>query len=139
MTIYRHEGRVGRRLETRDSAMRDILLTTSNRLTAEPGPILKKGDLGVQHDGNGMTLKDQIDNDVETFKKHVSTLSPAERAKLMADLGKLSGRAPSVVTPLGISHHDASSGNRARADRDATNVVIAKINADNRAFWETRS
>lgn len=144
MTV-RHWGD-GIRIQTRDAKIlahdtiiedtgqraRDMMLTTNNRLTAEPNPEVPSGGMGVLYDGNGGIPK-QADVELifNSFVSGLGMLSPGELSKLKAVMMKYAGAPASRTNQAGMTSSD-SVRDSVRRGVDA----ITSINDKNKAFWD---
>ena len=128
-TTIRHFGR----MQTRDGRMlaRDMMLTTNNRLTAEPAPEVRPVQMGVRYDGTG-GVPSQVDLEVlfNSFVGAVGLLSPAEVARMKTLMLQYAGSTPGPTNQVGITATDA-----VRRGIDAVNA----INESNKAFWDART
>ena len=101
---------------------RDTMLTTSNRLNAEPNDALPPGALGIAYtvDFLGGRMPEQKDLDAIVAKTATdpSLLSPVERAHIVTILSKFSGRSGSRTSAAGVTSNDAATAWAAKSARN---------------------
>jgi hypothetical protein len=119
-----------------DSRVKDVLLTTSARLTAEPAPKPGAGDFGVRQTGKAGQTPTQVDVDaawsgIEAhIRKAEGLLSPSDIAKLRASMAKYAGAEGGRTNAAGITSTDSMTA----PPRD----LLAKMNADSKSFWSDK-
>jgi hypothetical protein len=116
--------------------IRDMMFTTNNRLTAEPAPEVRPGQMGVLFDGTGGTPK-QVDADrvFDIFLEGIGLLSDAEIAKIKAKLLKFAGSSAATTSAVGITSDARRSVDAVRQGVDAVHA----INSTNKAFWDAKN
>jgi hypothetical protein len=127
------------KLQTRDAASKDMLLTTSARLSAEPAPKPAAGDFGVRLTGNAGKAPQQVDTDAiwagieSNITKVLGMLSASEVAKIRASMAKYCGAQVGRTNSVGITASDqARTNDLTSSQRDS----IQSMNSDSKAFWD---
>jgi hypothetical protein len=116
-------------VDPRYGRTRDMLITPSTRITAEPAPQLRPGDLGVRLDGSGGPVDvAQLGADLTAA---FDLLSAADLRRLKTILAKYCGSAN--TNQAGITSSDADP---LTCGQDS---VVAAINATNKSFWEKKT
>jgi hypothetical protein len=115
---------------------RDALLTTSARLTAEPAPEVRPGEMGVRLTGSGMVPR-QVDITAMRSLRDTGLLSPAAVAEIDQILAKYSGSSRGRTSAGGITSTDEARTAVAEiAANIDNNKAVARTYKD---FWDANA
>jgi len=121
-------------VDPRHSRVRDMMLTTNNRLTAEPAPEVVPGQFGVRYDGTG-GIPQQLAVAARQIEE-AGVLSAADLAALKAILEKYgSSRTTSRV---GIAATDTSEAAAAVQQVRRGVDAVQSMNQANADFWDKK-
>ena len=146
LTVRRHESLTAntrpfeRPIRTTDSIKsKDMLLTTSNRLTASPPNPIERGSMGKIWNGvDDGKESDGVDVAAvwNALQLGLSSLNAADLAAIKEKVARFAGGVSSRTTPLGVTSFDSSRTTDARKQIDGQIGEIRKMQDANVKFWD---